>query len=358
MTAKEKLDSLIKKSRVHLYKPIQIAEILYKSRVDNLDITNLDNYRTSSRKWRDEVSLNLVGNASTSSARFQDNLFDDNAIPPSTLKELDEINKQLNGVVESYIYTQLYLRLSSVTSGIGYCVSNTKDSFELREFINIFWQDKGLRKSVDKIFECVVYALFFTIIRSIKTKITMTYDEKMSFIIEEFQEFTNSIMNISFLKKEFKTDGNIYRLGNANASDGGLDLLTNFGVVIQIKHLSLTEELAEGICHHITADRIVIVCKTAEKKIIQSLLTQIGWKSRIQSIVTEDNLVDWYEKALRGKYSNITGDVLISTLIKEIHKEFPATRNDCFETFYMDRKYNDIPPDGVWVKENLFKDIS
>ncbi len=32
--AKSALDTLIKKSRVHWYKPIQIAEILYHHRVD------------------------------------------------------------------------------------------------------------------------------------------------------------------------------------------------------------------------------------------------------------------------------------------------------------------------------------
>ena len=31
--AKKKLDNIIRKSRVHLYKPIQIAEILYQDRV-------------------------------------------------------------------------------------------------------------------------------------------------------------------------------------------------------------------------------------------------------------------------------------------------------------------------------------
>jgi len=354
MDAKDKLDQLIKKSRVHLYKPIQIAEILNKSRNNAVDISDLNNYRTQSRKWRDNVSELLVGNISTSSARFQDNLFDDNAIPSNILKELDSINKEMNGLVEAYIYTQLYIRLSSVTGGISYCLNNTKETFDLDHFIKIFWQDKGLRKSVDKIFECVVYALFFTIIKSINTKITMTYDNSKSFIIEEFHDFTDSIMNLSFLKKKFETEGEIYRLGSANASDGGLDLLTNFGVVIQVKHLSLTEEIAEGICNYISSDRIVIVCKTAEKNIIQSLLTQIGWKSKIQSIVTEDNLISWYEKALRGNYANITGDLLISTLIEEIQNEFPATGNDCFENFYFQRSYNNIVPDGYWLKENIF----
>ena len=40
--AKNALDSVIKKSRVHLYKPIQIAEILYKIRTEgNIDPLNL-----------------------------------------------------------------------------------------------------------------------------------------------------------------------------------------------------------------------------------------------------------------------------------------------------------------------------
>ena len=45
--AKAALDAVIKKSRVHLYKPIQIAEILYRDRVFqeltcwNLRITEL-----------------------------------------------------------------------------------------------------------------------------------------------------------------------------------------------------------------------------------------------------------------------------------------------------------------------------
>jgi len=37
-------------------------------------------------------------------------------------------------------------------------------------------------------------------------------------------------------------------------------------------------------------------------------LTQIGWRSHIQSIITENDLINWYEKALRGSYSDILGE--------------------------------------------------
>ena len=47
--AKKALDTVITKSRVHLYKPIQIAEILYRDRVyGDIDLLNLEDYRTKS----------------------------------------------------------------------------------------------------------------------------------------------------------------------------------------------------------------------------------------------------------------------------------------------------------------------
>ena len=60
--SKEALDKVIKKSRVHLYKPIQIAEILHKDRVEKaIDLKDLETYRSVSKKWRDQVTAQLVG---------------------------------------------------------------------------------------------------------------------------------------------------------------------------------------------------------------------------------------------------------------------------------------------------------
>lgn len=104
-------------------------------------------------------------------------------------------------------------------------------------------------------------------------------------------------------------------------------MYTNWGPAIQIKHLSLDVELAEDIVNSVSSDKIVIVCKDAEKDVLVSVLTQIGWRSRIQSIVTEADLVKWYEKALRGKFSDEMGDKLISSLREEIAEEFPSVNS-------------------------------
>ena len=54
LVAKRSLDTVIEKGRAHLYKPIQIAEILHRDRtIGDIDLENLDTYRTASRKWRD-----------------------------------------------------------------------------------------------------------------------------------------------------------------------------------------------------------------------------------------------------------------------------------------------------------------
>lgn len=103
--AKDVLDAVIRKSRVHLYKPIQIAEILYRDRVRNdINLLNIEDYRTKSKKWRDEVSQVLLGRVCTSSAKFQDDLFNDTAIPPVLINELGKENRRTNGAVEAYIY--------------------------------------------------------------------------------------------------------------------------------------------------------------------------------------------------------------------------------------------------------------
>lgn len=43
--AKQALDNIIQKSRIHLYKPIQIAEILYRNRVHkDINLLSLEDY--------------------------------------------------------------------------------------------------------------------------------------------------------------------------------------------------------------------------------------------------------------------------------------------------------------------------
>lgn len=346
--AKYALDKIIEKARVHLYKPIQVAEILYRDRTEkDINLAELQTYRNVSKKWRDIICVKFLGRTSTSSARYQDDVFNENAIPPSVLVALGKENREKEGIVEAYIYQKFLQRFSQMSTGLNYCTSHDKTNFELNEFLAMFWREPGLRRSVDKIYEIVVYALFSALVGALEVSVEVSMNPAKTDILKEFEDFAKNVIQLTPKQTSVKLKARINRVGVTNAADRGLDMWANFGLAIQIKHLSLTEELAENIVSSVSADRIVIVCKDTEQKIIVSLLTQIGWKSKIQSIVTETDLLNWYEKALRGKFARTIGDMVLKNITEEIAVEFPATNTIEFMEFYNHRGYG-ILKDKNW----------
>lgn len=346
--AKRALDTVIEKGRVHLYKPIQVAEILYRDRVHkDIDLSDLADYRTRSKKWRDAVTIPLVGRKCTSSARFQDDLFNENATPPSVLVALGNENRRTNGAVEAYIYNQFTNKHFQLNLALDYCLKASVQNFYVKDFIDSFWNEPGLKRSLDKIYEIVVYALFSTLVEALNLEVEITVKENALPLLKEFEDFSQKVMCINSSFPQYIQDAKVYRVGVTNAADRGLDMYSNWGPAIQIKHLSLDTSLAENIVNSVSSDKIVIVCKDAEKEVIVSLLSQIGWRNHIQSIVTENDLIDWYEKALRGKYASILGDKLLFCLVQEIAEEFPSV--DTTPDIIKSRHYEKIK-DGFWCK--------
>jgi len=340
LEAKKLLDNVIKKGRIHFYKPIQIAEILYRDRIyKDIDLADLETYRSPSKKWRNEICEQFVGRISTSSSKYQDDIFNQTAVPPAALIALGIVNREEDGSIESYIYSRFSERFNQLSSALSYCSSNKKETFDLDYFLNIFWNEPGLRRSIDKIYEIVVYALFSSLIDALEVSIEISMNPEKQNLLNEFSDFAKNVIQLSSAKCSIKRKARINRAGVTNAADRGLDMWANFGLAIQIKHLSLTEELASNIVSSVSADRIVIVCKDIEEKIIISLLTQIGWKSRIQSVITESQLLNWYAKALRGQFSNEIGNNLLQKIMAEILIEFPTTNNKEFSAFLKLRKY-------------------
>ncbi len=342
-TAKKHLDTVINRARVHFYKPIQIAEILQRDRIEgDIDLHDLETYRTPSRKWRNEISLKFVGNISTSSSRFQDNLFEPNATPPAVLVQLGIINRNSNGVVEAYIYDALKNRLSQMSAGLSYVLKSGRKSFVLSNFVEQFTRNPGLSRSIDKIYEIVVYALFSTLLEVLEVNIGVRINNINNAILSEFSDFAEKVLGLSKEIPEIYQAAKVFRVGVTNAADRGLDMWANFGAAIQIKHISLTPKVIENISNEITADRIIIVCKESEKNVLVSVLKQFGSANRVQSVITLDELEVWYEKALRGKSAEIIGDKILNQLTNEIEIEFPTTSSD-FTDFFTERGYNKLP---------------
>ncbi|MCL2605733.1 MAG: HaeII family restriction endonuclease [Coriobacteriia bacterium] len=345
--AKDALDNLIRKSRIHLYKPIQIAEILHKVRTqpNSINLSNLEDYRNKSKKWRDDVTRELIGTTCTSSARFQDDLFNSNAIPPTILIELSKENIRTNGAVEGYIYQNFFSRYAQLSEALNYARSASKDDFIVTDFIGRFRREPGLRRSIDKVYEIVVYSLFAALVEALELEVLVSVDEANKDALAEFADFAKIVMSLDMDNLFRIQEAKVYRVGVANAADRGLDMYANWGPAIQIKHVNLDEALVEEIAGSVTSDKIVIVCKDADEKLIMLLLNQLGWQNRIQGIVTEDNLVCWYEKALRGVFSEKLGERLLEYLRDEMVYEFPAA--DDKPKILENRKY-DAVTDQFW----------
>ena len=345
--SKKALDLVIRKSRVHLYKPIQIAEILYHHRTERgLDLSDLQSYRNISKRWRDEVSLLLVGRRSTSSQKYQDNVFEANAMPPELLTKLGEINKKSKGVVEAYIYKALEARLSSVREVEDYIRKSTPDTFDLKKLVSIFQTTPGLRRSVDKMYEILVYALFTTIVRALKAQVTLEIGNKDKEIWKAFERFIKMVLGIDAKQPRLVSPAALYRVGVTNASDRGLDIWANFGPAIQVKHLTLTPELMEDIADDITSDRIVIVCIDTERETIETLLKQVGWSERIQGVITINDLDDWYKLCLSKKYRANLGAKLLQDVGREFAAEFPSSKE--IAPFMAKRGYDKIVMPSDW----------
>ena len=215
----------------------------------------------------------------------------------------------------------------------------------VKHFIDSFWNEPGLKRSLDKIYEIIVYALFSTLVDTLELKVEVFIDDSKAKLLCEFEDFAKKVMSLDVDNLSHIQDARVYRVGVTNAADRGLDMYSNWGPAIQIKHLSLDVELAKNIVGSVSSDKVIIVCKDAEKDVIVSLLTQIGWRNHIQSIVTENDLINWYEKALRGQYSELMGKILLSTLCEEIALEFPSVST--IPKSLQDRHYENIS-DTFW----------
>lgn len=340
---KRLLDRFIAKQRVALYKPIQVAEILYRVRQGELTVkdlhTSIEKYRNPSKRWRDSVSQRLIGQVSTSSQKFQDNLFEANAIPPPLLARLASINRRLEGLVERYIYQQFRRRQTSILRLIDYLAKTSVEDFALERFLSEFHYEPGLRRSIDKAYEIVVYALFNTLVRRLQVTVQISAGKQDDHVFKAFEDFTRVVLGIDTEHPERIITAQLYRAGVANASDRGVDIWANFGPVIQVKHLTLTNEVADDIASEVASTQIVIVCKDAEKETIERILLQLA--QRVQGIVTQSQLNDWYQRALSSGFASPIGVDLLESLRIEFRNEFPFSQT--FEEFYKERAYDRVP---------------
>lgn len=349
LEAKNRLDEIIAKARIDLYKPIHIAEVLYRHRTKrDINVSELSTFQNPSLKWRDEVTIRLMGKKSTSSARYQHDVWNSTAMPPELLALLAQENSKTRGAVECYIYNKYVQRQSSVGALVSLVNQATPDRFDLRELLDLFQSDAGMRRSVDKAYEIVTYALLETFVTGLRAEITVSIPDESVPLLVDFEDLASLLLGISGQNRTFSQLAHLFRVGVTNAADRGLDMWANFGPAVQVKHLTVNPQLANAIVDQVESDSIIIVCIDAEKSVIEAITKQIGWGRRVRGIITKEQLILYYDRALRGSHSEVLGIRLLESLLKGFLAEFPQLST--VEDFLSERGYIEMNKSlvGIW----------
>lgn len=345
--AKIALDKLIRTNTGYEFNPVLVAEILYRDRVFNdIDLKKSETYRTKSRRWADIVLVNLLGKT-LAQTKSQESLFDQTGIDPHNMFVLGLENRQKKGVIEAYIYSKFYQRHHHLQSKLLSKQNFDRSTFQLAEFTDLFWYEPRLRGYVDKIYQITLYSLFSVLVEELDIIIEVGINSSKAELLTEFEEFTNLIID------QTSTISNIIEFNEHDDSEmldhhgHNLAMWVNFRSSIQVKYITLEKSMIQGMVEPIKYDKLVIICKDAEKSIISHLFSQMGWSSKLNRIISDGDLREWYEKAQRGISGNIIGEKLMKILSDEIVVEFPPLEVNEFNSLYVNRGYDKLT-DDLW----------
>ncbi len=350
VTAKERLDRLIGKSRADLYKPIAIAEILYRSRIEkNIDLNSREQYRRRSYEWMREVVLRLHNKTAVLNSRYWDQTFDPAVIPPPTLVELGALNDAGDGIVETYIFGHVRSKFAALTAIRNELKDIAVEDFRPGDFLAKFEADSRFRRSVDKAYEIVVYALFNAVVTELDAKVTLSVATDRSPVLADFEDFARLVLGVDRDRPAVSHPARLFRVGTANANDAGLDMWANFGPAVQVKHLSLSPDQVGEICQGVQADQVLIACKSAEADKIEILIQQLGLGDKLRGIITEIDLEKWYRACCSDRYKGTLGRRVIDAIDHEMRLEFPLGDTERVDDFLRSRGYDIGRLTGAWA---------
>jgi hypothetical protein len=330
--ARAKLDHVIQLSRVEMYKPIQIAETLREFTLNkSINLSKLETFRNLSRDLRNRVTLELIGKVSTSSMRFQDDLWNTSAMPPEALTALATANSKHQ--VEEYIYQHVYAKSAQMIE-IRKVLDAVKSLSDIQNIFDLF-NTPGLRSSADRLFEVFTLSVLQTQIE--KSDFTFT----LSGTSETVKGRTGKKL-ISIAEGQ-GNELELAKMGHTNAADAGLDIWTNFGVVVSVKNYKLDEELFLKVLSDTPVGLLVVICETVSLD-VEGDLMKLSNNRPVILITREELFTDAGELLLSSDYAKVFVDKLISFY----DKEFPLTVT--LENFMKRRKYKiSAPGNPSWA---------
>lgn len=343
----QRLDRLIANGRNQLLMPITIAEVLNKLASGDASLENLEAIRKDSYHWCGEVCQHLFRKSLSLNRSYWDKLYAQH-MPVDALTALAIENKARGGIAEAYVYARLRQTAESLQPLRQAICNGPGGGFTLQNFLTAFEKDKRLARSAGPAYEVIVHALFNAIAERVGARITISVAESEAAILGDFQDFCRLLLGVDAEKTTRTIDARLYRVGGTNSQDGGVDLWANFGPAIQVKHISLNPQKVGPIVESVQAEHIVIVCRKADKSKIDAVIQGAGWGSRVQGVITNIDLLRWYDLALGPKHAVAMAGPLFRTLLTEFDDEFPLANPAVIDTFARTRGYDRHTLDGVW----------
>ena len=347
--AKDEIDTMIDNARFRCFRPIRVAEILYHSRTEGgFDLSDPQTYRVGSGRWRDEIAKELTGKGSSSSKSYQKDFLD---LISRALPALDQLNKQNPGIVENYIYRRLKEdKWGGLIDARSYVNDADVTDFSLEEYMSLT-EESGLQE--DALMEIAVYALFSAVAEFLEAKAKLELENPDEEVLRDFDRFVEIFLGVNKESPSLETLVRIHRAGSGTySSDKGVDIGTNFGTMVQVKHVSLTHSTARKIEDQTYVDRIVVVCREADKEIIDNVAKQLGY-DKIRAIVTLQDLIKWYDTAFE-EYRDSIGAGLLENLRTEFNDEFTegSFRIPRMDEFMQERGYDEEQLEEPWTVES------
>jgi type II restriction enzyme len=348
--AKRRLDALVNKARADLYKPMAIAEILYRHRNGDLDsLENKELYRRRSYSWMLEALRQVADKTTQLNSRYWDQTFDQEVIPPRVLATLGDLNRKHDGIVEVYIYGALRRTVEGILAVQGRLRDQDPLSFDLDELLRYFEYDRRYARSIDRVYEVTVYALFSAVTDELEATVTLSIVPDKRGLLEDFADFSRVVLGLSPDQPSITKPAKLYRVGAANSADAGLDMWANFGPAVQVKHVTLAPVVAQNICSELRADELVIVCRDCDAQSIGAVIAQLGLSARLRGVLTRSDLVRWYATACCEKYHGSLGKRLLKAFSDELLAEFPIASK--IDDFLRSRGYDLSTLKGAWSHE-------
>ncbi len=89
------------------------------------------------------------------------------------------------------------MNITEAKEALEYCNMSSPKNFDVKKFIDSFRYEAGLKRSLDKVYEIIVYALFSALAEAMNLHVKISVDESKSDLLREFEDFAEKVMRLN-----------------------------------------------------------------------------------------------------------------------------------------------------------------